>query len=205
MDELTPMADRNIAFLLAPGAGAPSTHPRMQAFARLLEPIGSIHPFDYSYALEGRKSPDRLPKLIETHRAALDALREKHDGPIVLVGKSMGGRVGCHVALVERVAAAVCLGYPLCGGGDPAKLRDEVLLSLSTPILFVQGSRDRLCPLDLLEGVRRRMTAPNSLHVVAGGDHSLLLSKTELKARGIGQEHVDHDIGESIAAFVRKH
>jgi predicted alpha/beta-hydrolase family hydrolase len=198
------MADRDIAFLLAPGAGAPSTHPRMQAFARLLEPIGSVHSFDYVYALQGRKSPDRLPKLIETHRAALDALRQKHDGPIVLVGKSMGGRVGCHVALVERVAAVICLGYPLCGGGDPAKLRDEVLLSLSTPALFVQGSRDRLCPLDLLEGVRRRMPAPNSLHVVEGGDHSLLLSRTELKARGIGQDDIDQAIGEAIAAFVRK-
>jgi predicted alpha/beta-hydrolase family hydrolase len=196
------MADRDIAFLLAPGAGAPSTHQRMQAIARLLEPIGSVHSFDYAYALQGRKSPDRLPKLIETHRAALNALRQKHDGPIVLVGKSMGGRVGCHVALIERVAAVICLGYPLCGGGDPAKLRDEVLLSLSTPALFVQGSRDRLCPLDLLEDVRRRMTAPNSLHVVEGGDHSLLLSRTELKARGIGQDDIDQAIGEAIAAFL---
>jgi predicted alpha/beta-hydrolase family hydrolase len=198
------MPDRKIAFLLATGAGAPSTHPRMRDFARLLEPLGAVHPFDYSYALEDRKSPDRLPKLIETHRAALDALRQRHDGPIVLVGKSMGGRVGCHVALVEDVAGVVCLGYPLCGGGDPAKLRDEVLLSLSTPILFVQGAKDRLCPLDLLDGVRRRMAAPTSLHVVESGDHSLLVSKTELKARGLDQAHVDHAIYESIAAFVRQ-
>lgn len=197
------MPDRKIAFLLAPGAGAPSTHPRMQGFARLLEPLGSVHPFDYAYALEGRKSPDRLPKLIETHRTALDALRQKHDGRIVLVGKSMGGRVGCHVALVEDVGSVICLGYPLCGGGDPAKLRDEVLLSLSTPILFIQGTKDRLCPLDLLDGVRGRMAAPNALHIVEGGDHSLLVSKTELRARGLEQAQVDHAIHESIAAFVR--
>lgn len=195
--------NQKIAFLLAPGAGAPSTHPRMRGFARLLEPLGSVHPFDYAYALEGRKSPDRLQKLIETHRAALGALRQKHDGPIVLVGKSMGGRVGCHVALVEHVAGVVCLGYPLCGGGDPAKLRDEVLLSLSTPILFVQGTKDRLCPLDLLDGVRARMAATNVLHIVEGGDHSLLVSKTELNARKIDQAQVDRAIAESIAAFVR--
>ena len=176
----------------------------MQSFARLLEPLGVVHPFDYAYAHEGRKSPDRLPKLIETHRAALDALRNRHDGPIVLVGKSMGGRVGCHVALVEDVAGVVCLGYPLCGGGDPAKLRDEVLLSLSTPILFVQGAKDRLCPLDLLDGVRARMAATNALHIVEGGDHSLLVSKTELKARGLDQAQVDHAISESISAFVRQ-
>ena len=96
------MPDRKIAFLLAPGAGATVDASAHAEFARLLEPIGGVYPFDYSYALEGRKSPDRLPKLIETHRAALDVLRQQHDGPIVLVGKSMGGRVGCHVALVEE-------------------------------------------------------------------------------------------------------
>jgi uncharacterized protein len=192
------MVRQDIAFLLAPGAGAPSTHPRMQCFRKLLESIGTVVPFDYSYALEGRKSPDRLPKLIETHRVALATVRKTHVGPIVLVGKSMGGRVGCHVALVEQVEAVICLGYPLCGAGDPSKLRDEVLVSLETPILFVQGTKDRLCPLDLLEGVRRRMSAPNSLHVVEGGDHSLVVSKTELKARALGQEQIDGEILRAI-------
>jgi hypothetical protein len=96
------MADRGVAFLLAPGAGAPSSHPRMQTFARLLASIGPVEPFDYLYAKEGRKRPDPPPKLIAAHKAALASFREKHDGPIVLVGKSMGGRIGCHVALVSR-------------------------------------------------------------------------------------------------------
>ena len=99
------MPDPGPAFLLAPGAGAPSSHPRMQAFARLLGTIGPVEPFDYPYALEGRKRPDPLPKLIAAHRGALAALRAKHNGPIVLAGKSMGGRVGCHVALVDPVRA----------------------------------------------------------------------------------------------------
>ena len=196
------MAKSDVAFLLAPGAGAPSTHPRMQSFRTMLESIATVVPFDYPYALEGRKSPDRLPKLIDAHRAALAGLREKHAGPIVLVGKSMGGRVGCHLALVERVEAVICLGYPLCGAGDPSKLRDEVLVSLTTPVLFVQGTKDRLCPLDLLEGVRRRMLAPNALHVVEGGDHSLIVSKTELKAGGVSQEEVDADVGAAISEFL---
>ena len=193
---------QDVAFLLAPGAGAPSTHPRMQSFARLLGKLGSVHPFDYPYMLEGRKSPDRLPRLVAAHRAALDALRSSHRGPIVLVGKSMGGRVGCHVAHVEQASAVVCLGYPLCGGGDASKLRDSVLLELKTPTLFVQGTRDRLCPLNLLAEVRERMTAPNGLHVVEGGDHSLLASKTQLKASGLTQDDVDLGISEAIAAFL---
>ena len=121
----------------------------------------------------------------------------------MLVGKSMGGRVGCHVALEEPVAALICFGYPLCAARDRAKLRDEVLLTLKTPILFIQGPRDVLCPLDLLDDVRKKMTAPSHLHVVAGGDHSLVVSKTELKASGLSQADVDHRIGDAVAAFLR--
>jgi len=190
------------AFLLAPGAGAPSSHPRMRTFARLLGTIGPVEPFDYPYALAGRGRPDPLPKLIEAHRAALAALRAKHDGPIVLVGKSMGGRVGCHVALVDPVQAVICLGYPLCAAGDRSKLRDQVLLELKTPILFAQGTRDPLCPLDLLEGVRKQMHAPSTLTVVEGGDHSLMVAKTAVKALGSSQEEVDNDMLTAIARFL---
>jgi predicted alpha/beta-hydrolase family hydrolase len=197
------MPDPSPAFLLAPGAGAPSSHPRMQTFARMLATIGLVEAFDYSYALEGRKRPDPLPKLVAAHRSALAALRAKHDGPIVLAGKSMGGRVGCHVALVDPVQALICCGYPLCGAGDRSKLRDQVLLELKTPILFVQGTRDPLCPLDLLEDVRKRMGAPSTLHVVDGGDHSLIVGKATLKALGSSQEEVDDGISTAIARFLR--
>jgi predicted alpha/beta-hydrolase family hydrolase len=193
-----------LAFLLAPGAGAPSSHPRMRSFARLLGTIGPVHPFDYPYALAGRKRPDPLPRLIEAHRAALAALRAKHDGPIVLAGKSMGGRVGCHVALLDPVEAIICYGYPLCGAGDRTRLRDEVLLDSTAPILFAQGTRDALCPLDLLDSVRKRMNAPSTLHVVEGGDHSLVVAKTALKASGSSQEEVDDGVLTAIVRFLAR-
>ena len=192
------------AFLLAPGAGAPSSHPRMRTFARLLGTIGPVEPFDYPYALQGRRRPDPLPKLIAAHRAALVALRAKRDGPIVLAGKSMGGRVGCHVALVDPVHAVICLGYPLCAAGDRSKLRDQVLVELKTPILFAQGTRDPLCPLDLLESVRKRMRAPSTLYVVEGGDHSLVVAKAALQALGSTQEQVDESTVTAIARFLRE-
>jgi uncharacterized protein len=198
------MPDRRPAFLLAPGAGAPSSHPRMRTFARLLGTIGPVEPFDYPYALEGRRRPDPLPKLIAAHRAALATLRAKHAGPIVLAGKSMGGRVGCHVALVEKVAAVICLGYPLCAAGDRSKLRDQVLLELKTPAMFTQGTRDPLCPLDLLEGVRKRMGAPSTLYVVEGGDHSLIVAKAALKALGFSQEQVDESMLTAIVRFLKE-
>jgi uncharacterized protein len=192
-----------LAFLLAPGAGAPVSHPRMRTFARLLRSIGRVEPFDYPYAIEGKRRPDPLPKLVAAHRAALARLRESHDGPIALAGKSMGGRVGCHVALVDPVEAVICFGYPLCGAGDRSKLRDQVLLDLRTPAMFIQGTRDPLCPLELLDGVRKRMGAPSTLHVVDGADHSLLVAKTTLKAQGSTQDEADDQMLRAIARFLK--
>jgi predicted alpha/beta-hydrolase family hydrolase len=177
----------------------------MQHWAQLLGSIGPVETFDYDYMRTGGKRPDPLPVLIRTHREALHRVRQAHAGPVLLVGKSMGSRIGCHLSLEEKVSALVCLGYPLCGGGDPAKLRDKVLRELRAPILFVQGTRDALCPLDLLESVRREMSAVNELHVVEGGDHSLAVSKTQLKTTGQTQRDVDERILVVIRRFVAAH
>ena len=187
-------------FLFAPGAGAPSSHPWMQRWQERLLTIGDVEAFDYDYMREGRKRPDPLPQLIAAHRAAL--IETRRGRSVILIGKSMGGRIGCHVSLEEKVQAVVCFGYPLCGGGDPSKLRDKVLRASTTPILFVQGTRDSLCPLDLLEGVRADMKAPAFLHLVEGGDHSLQVLKRQLAATGDTQEQVDSRILEAITKFV---
>jgi len=141
--------------------------------------------------------------LIAAHRQALaEARKEIRPESTILIGKSMGGRIGCHVSLEESVDGLICLGYPLCAIGDRAKLRDEVLRILVTPILFVQGTRDPLCPLDILERVRREMKAPNLLHVVEGGDHSLQVMKRQLTGTGRTQDDVDQSIFQSIADFL---
>jgi hypothetical protein len=189
--------------LFAPGAGAPSSHPWMQNWKVRLSEIGNVETFDYGYMREGRKRPDPLPKLIAVHREALRRAQERHRvESTILVGKSMGGRIGCHVSLEEKVGGLICLGYPLCAMGDRSKLRDEVLRALTTPILFVQGTRDSLCPLDLLERVRAEMKAPNFLHTVEGGNHSLRVPERELQASGETQENVDRWILKAIAGFV---
>ena len=174
----------------------------MQNWKGRLAPIGRVVTFDYDYMREGRKRPDRLPELIAAHRKALAGARREADEKIILIGKSMGGRIGCHVSLEEQVDALVCLGYPLCAMGDRTKLRDKVLISLETPILFVQGTRDSLCPLDLFEQVRLKIKARNALHTVDGGDHSLRVTKRELQKRGQTQEEVDGRILEAIREFV---
>ena len=191
-------------FLFALGAGAPSTHPWMQKWKHYLESLGEVVLFDYDYMREGRKRPNPPAQLIAAHRSALAEARAKSSGPIFLIGKSMGGRIGCHVALEEQVAGLICLGYPLCGGGDPTKLRDKVLRELQTPILFVQGTRDPLCPLELLEKVRSQMKAPNFLHLVEDGDHSLRLTKRGLQSASETQDDFDQRILAAMNNFVRE-
>jgi predicted alpha/beta-hydrolase family hydrolase len=202
----------------------------MQGWKRRLAPIGTVVTFDYPYMRDGRKAPDRPAALIAAHREALLAAQQQHGAqrPVILAGKSMGSRIGCHLA-VELARAAqpaaageptraitpagaagpvlgiVCFGYPLRGAGSGA-LRDEVLRELRSPILFVQGTRDPLCSLPELETVRAAMQADSELCVVQGGDHSLHLSRK----RGLGsaqsnqdsQEASDRRVLEAVQSFV---
>ena len=174
----------------------------MQAWKQRFGSIGEVVTLDYDYMREGRRRPDPLPLLIAAHQAALQQTRRSAEQRVILIGKSMGGRISCYLSLKEPVNGVVCLGYPLCGGGDPGKLRDKVLRELRTPILFVQGTRDGLCPLEFLEKVRAEMTAQNFLHLVEGGDHSLIVAKKQLKAANESQESVDRRVLAAIEKFV---
>jgi predicted alpha/beta-hydrolase family hydrolase len=203
--------DSSRLLLFAPGAGAPTTSAWMVAWRQRLERLGRVVPFDYPYQRAGKKSPDRPPVLVGSHRAEVVRVRAEHAGPLVLIGKSMGGRIGCHVAVEleqagapesERPAALVCLGYPLVAPGGA--VRDQVLLDLRTPVLFVQGTRDSMCPLDRLASVRERMQAPSDLFAVEGGDHSLVVQKGVLKKQELTQTDVDERIFGAIAAFVAR-
>lgn len=193
--------------LFAPGAGASSDSEWMQSWATRLAAVGTVVPFDYTYRLQGRRPPDRLPKLIARHQEAFAEVRETTDGPIVAVGKSMGSRVGCHLSIEPggNVAACVCFGYPLVSSSKTKKVRDEVLRQMHVPVLFIQGTRDKMGPLPLLESVMKDMTAPHRLHVVHGGDHSLLVGKRALAAAGMTQDDVDAEILEAISSFLVEH
>jgi predicted alpha/beta-hydrolase family hydrolase len=144
--------------------------------------------------------PDRMPALVAAHRAELAKVRADADGaPIFLIGKSMGSRVGCHVSLEEPVAGLVCIGYPLVSGSSGA-LRDEVLVALRTPILFVQGTHDSLCPLPKLDDVRARMTAPNWLWTAQDANHSMELPG--IKRTPALQDDIEISAIEAIRRFL---
>lgn len=142
--------------LVAHGAGAGQDHPFMKRLRAALADAGvTVLGFDYPYMAAGRKAPDRMPKLMECHRAALERLRGETTGAPVLVGKSMGGRVGGHLAAETPVTGVAFLGYPLVGIGKSEPRPVDHLRSVGAPMLVLQGERDRLgSPAQVAQAMR---------------------------------------------------
>jgi predicted alpha/beta-hydrolase family hydrolase len=117
----------------------------------------------------------------------------------------MGGRIGCHVAVAapELVRGVICFGYPLVAGGT-GKVRDEVLLALRVPALFLQGTRDPLCPIAALRAVSARMTAPHHIVEIPGGNHSLELGRSAAKAaaQSASDDHLLTEIRSFISLYL---
>ena len=193
--------------LFAHGAGAGSAHPWMQGWVDRLRAVGEVVAFDYPYIQAGRRAPDRMPKLLAAHAEALNQARADHPGPVVLVGKSMGSRVGVTLAASDAlrgvVRGVVCLGYPLQPPGRPDKIRPEPLQQCPVPLLLVQGTRDRFAPADVRDEVYGGLEHA-TVHLVEDGDHGLLLGKRYQKRTGVLQEHADAAVLEAIAAFVAR-
>ncbi|KAI4343130.1 hypothetical protein MLD38_027667 [Melastoma candidum] len=195
--------------VFAHGAGAPSSSEWMVRWKRMIgEALHAVEvvTFDYPYISGGkRRSPPKAEKLVEFHADIVRKAVAKYPGiPLILAGKSMGSRVSCMVAGEDGInaSAIVCLGYPL--KGINGAIRDEVLLKLSVPVMFVQGTKDALCPLEKLDAVREKMATATELHVVDGGDHSFKIAKKHLQSLGSTQEAAEGQAVKSVAGFVEK-
>jgi predicted alpha/beta-hydrolase family hydrolase len=137
--------------------------------------------FNFLYKERGHKAPDPRARLERTYRAAVEAFRDECGGlkSLVIGGKSLGGRIASHLAAAgEACDGLVFLGYPLHPAREPERLRDGHLTEVEAPMLFVQGTRDPLCDLELLRIVLDRLGRRATLHEVAGGDHSFGLLKS---------------------------
>ncbi|KAL2547629.1 alpha/beta-hydrolase superfamily protein [Forsythia ovata] len=193
--------------VFAHGAGAPSSSDWMvrwkDMLAKALNAV-EVVTFDYPYIAGGkRKAPPKAEKLVEFHSDIVRKSMAKYPGhPLLLAGKSMGSRVSCMVAGAKDIAAAavVCLGYPLKGLNGA--VRDETLVQLTVPVIFVQGSKDSLCPLGSLEVVRKKMNSVTALHVIEGGDHSFKIAKKHLQSTGSNQEEAEDQAVQAIAMYI---
>jgi uncharacterized protein len=170
-----------MTIVLAHGAGAGKEHPWMVKVARALEAHGiDVVRFNFPYKEAGKSVPDR-PTVLEAHFAKVwkDAAPSAK-GPMIAAGKSMGGRIASQVAAAggfdPAPTALVFFGYPLHPPGKPAQRRDAHLPKIRVPMLFLHGTRDPFGTPDEMASLTASLPSAK-LHIVEGGDHSLVASK----------------------------
>ena len=179
--------------LFAHGAGAPMDSPAMTAIAdALADQDLRVVRFEFSYMAkrrtEGtRKPPPRAEKLNSEYLAAIEELQA--DGPLIIGGKSMGGRVASMIAdelfEADHIAGLLCVGYPFYPIGKPEKLRTEHLKHLQTPTLICQGTRDQFGSKDEVD--EYELSAAIQMSWFEDGDHDLKPRK-----RVSGFTHAEH-------------
>ncbi len=183
------------AVLLFPGAGTDASHPSLVAMESALAPTPCVRA-DFPYRKLGRRAPDRPPVLMAAVRSELDAVLAAHGGPVVMGGRSMGGRMCSMVAGAADgspppadVAGLVLICYPLHPPGKPDRLRVEHLPAITVPCLFVSGTKDPFgTPAELEHWTA---TIPGDVHHVwiEGAGHDL--------------KRADATIAEAVTIFCR--
>lgn len=193
--------------LLAHGAGAPMDSAAMTAVVKALAAKGfRLARFEFAYMAsrrtsEGRKPPPRAETLIPEYEAAVARLGA--DGPLVIGGKSMGGRVASMVADSlygsGQIAGLLCLGYPFHPPGRPSQPRTKHLAGLQTPTLICQGTRDEFgTPADV---ATYTLSKAIELLWLEDGDHDLRPRKSQS-----GFSAADHlkTVADTVAAWVER-
>ncbi len=189
--------------ILAHGAGAPMDSSFMSEYAQGLAENGvRVIRFEFPYMQERRlngkkRPPNRQPELIECFKQVLKEV----DGPCVLAGKSMGGRMASILASLEgassNIRGVLALGYPFHPQGKPEKLRTEHFPDLKAPMLIMQGSRDALGCTELVTA----LPIPSNIvvHWLEDGNHDL---KPRVKSGFTHEQHKRVAI-ESGAQFIK--
>ena len=202
-----PDGDTLATLVLAHGAGAAMDSPWMDDIAGRLAARGvATVRFEFGYMAArrtgGRRPPPRAETLVDEYRdvvAALDAAAR----PLLIGGKSMGGRVASLVADDLRaegsVSGLVCLGYPFHPPAKPERPRTAHLADLTTPTLICQGERDPFGGPDDVAGYD--LSPAIEVRWFADGDHDL---RPRVKVSGHRfAEHLDA-CADAVSAFARR-
>jgi predicted alpha/beta-hydrolase family hydrolase len=198
-------ADARWLLVLAHGAGAGMRHPFMEDLSALLAGLGiATFRYQFPYMEQGRRSPSPRPVLLATVRAAVAAATQvAGDLPLAAGGKSMGGRMTSLAAAqapLPGVRGIVFLGFPLHAAGRPGTERGEHLEKVDAPMLFVQGTRDKLAELELLRPLCANLGGRATLHVVDGGDHSFRV----MKRSGRSDEEAFDEVVRAVAEWLSR-
>ena len=164
-------------YVLAHGAGAGMSHPFMAAIADGLAQRGiATLRYQFPYMERGSRRPDTPRVAHAAVRAAVtDAAHRLPGMPLFAGGKSFGGRMTSQAQAIEPLAGVLglaFLGFPLHPAGKPSQARAEHLSDVRIPMLFLQGTRDELATLGLLQAVTTSLGVRASLHLCVAADHS---------------------------------
>jgi predicted alpha/beta-hydrolase family hydrolase len=160
--------------------------------------------FNFPFAEVGKRRPDPVTVLRRTLRAAVGALSRDPSGApahLFLGGMGLGARTAAEVAAARlRVDGLFLLGFPLHPPDRPEQAHSEELYRVVSPMLFVQGTRDRRCDLAALGRVLSRVGAPTALHVCREADHQLRV----LKKSGRSDEEVRDEVLGVVETWIQK-
>ena len=190
--------------VLGHGAGAGMDHPFMEGLANKLlsQGIGTLR-YNFPYIHRGSKRPDRPPVAHSTILAAIEYLKARVDTPIVLGGKSFGGRMASQAVAThqpEEVQALIFYGFPLHAPGKPGTERAGHLHEVRVPMLFLQGDRDAFAKMHLLTPLIESLPLAQ-LDLLEGADHGFKF----LKKTGIDFDRALSLLAEHTATFIHSH
>jgi uncharacterized protein len=199
---LRPAAAR-ACFIFAHGAGAGMNHEFMARVAAGLSDHGiATLRYQFPYMEKASKRPDPPPLAHATVRAAVaEAARCCAGLTLIAGGKSFGGRMTSQaqaIAPLDGVRGLAFLGFPLHPAGKPSDSRARHLSDIHVPMLFVQGTRDKLAELQLLEPLVKRLAPSASLHLVQEADHSFHV----LARSGRNDREVMDEVVATLSAWI---
>jgi len=179
---LTRPDDARCLYVFAHGAGAGLGHAFMEACSERFAARGvATFRYNFPFTEAGRGGPNPRPVLVKTVRSAVaEAASLAPDLPLFAGGKSMGGRMTSTAASQEplpTVRGLAFLGFPLHAPGRDSPDRGVHLADVGLPMLFLQGTRDKLANLDLLTPLLEGLEPRPTLHVVEGADHAFHVLK----------------------------
>lgn len=193
--------EERAVFICGHGAGGNMSDRQTLAAANTLRRHGfGVVRFNFLYKEKRSGRPDPMPKLMNTFAAVIDHVRaELTPATLIIGGRSMGGRTASMLAAGGVEAdGLLLLAYPLHPEGQPEKLRDAHLPSITMPVLCLNGTRDPLCTQELMERVLKTVTAPWTMHWLTGADHSFHV----LKSSGRNDAAVLDEVGETAEGWL---
>jgi uncharacterized protein len=192
-------------FVFAHGAGAGMDHPSMTAVAvELAERSIATLRFQFPYMERGSRRPDPPALCHATVRAAVaEAARRAPKLALIAGGRSFGGRMTSQAQAIEPLSGVkglAFIGFPLHPAGKPSAERAEHLRDVKIPMLFLQGTRDELANLELLQPVIERLGARATLKLLQDADHSFHVpARTGRKDAEVRAEMLD-----ALAAWIEQ-